>query len=266
MLNIAVILAGGSGSRTGLDQPKQFVTLGGKTVLEHSVQAFQDNAGIDRIIIVAAARTLERVRQMQRSNHWNKVTDIIPGGAERYNSTLAAIDACRDLPECNLIFHDAARPLVSQRIITDTVKAMETCLAIDVAVPSTDTVVETAPVSPEEEIGNSPALSSRTAPAGKAPAGTAQTKSDLPVIGRIPDRRLIWREQTPQAFRKSIIEEAYRRALKDPEFVSTDDCGTVVRYMPDVPVCLVRGEERNLKFTYAEDIPVLELLLKSSGS
>lgn len=228
MKNIGIILAGGSGTRLGSAIPKQFLTLAGKTVLEHSADTFQQHPLIDEIVIVCAGDWIDRVRQTADEKAWNKVKHIIPGGAERYLSSLNAIRLYQGQPDCNLIFHDAARPLVSARIISDTIEALDNWQAVDAALPATDTVVVTKPGSP--------------------------------VITDIPDRRLLYCEQTPQGFRKSIIEEAYRIALQDPDFTSTDDCGTVVKYLPDIPVYLVRGEQANMKLTYPDDIPVLEAL------
>ena len=79
----------------------------------------------------------------------------------------------------------------------------------------------------------------------------------------IQDRNLLWRMQTPQGFRQKTIQEAYRIALQDPQFTATDDCGTVLRYLPDVKVGIVRGSERNIKLTYADDLSLLEFLLSS---
>jgi 2-C-methyl-D-erythritol 4-phosphate cytidylyltransferase len=82
------------------------------------------------------------------------------------------------------------------------------------------------------------------------------------VIVSVPQREKLWRAQTPQSFKLSTIIEAYSRALDDPEFKATDDCGVVMKYMPEVPVHIVKGDESNLKLTYKEDIEILELLLK----
>ena len=77
----------------------------------------------------------------------------------------------------------------------------------------------------------------------------------------IQDRSLLWRMQTPQGFRQKTIAKAYEIALKDPQFTATDDCGTVLRYLPNVKVGIVRGNERNIKLTYAADVSLLEFLL-----
>ena len=231
MKNVAVILAAGSGSRTGLSTPKQFLPLGGKTVLEHSVQTFNDHPGIDEVVIVTATEFIERVRAIVKDNRWTKVSAVLPGGKERFDSSLAAVRHFEDNPDTVMLFHDAARPLVSERIISDAIKAMEKYDAVDVAIPAVDTIV--------------------------------QCNREGTHMESVQDRNLLWRMQTPQGFRQRTIEEAYRIALQDPQFTATDDCGTVLRYLPDVKVGIVRGSERNIKLTYADDLSLLEFLLSS---
>ena len=230
METVAVILAAGSGSRTGLSTPKQFLPLGGKTVLEHSVQAFHDHPGIDQVVIVTSTEFMDRVNSMVKACNWTKVTAVLPGGKERFDSSLSAVNHFRNNPDLVMLFHDAARPLVSAGIISDAIKAMETYNAVDVAIPAVDTIV--------------------------------QCDATGTVMESIQDRSLLWRMQTPQGFRQKTIARAYEIALKDPAFTATDDCGTVLRYLPDEKVGIVRGNERNIKLTYAEDLPLLEFLLK----
>lgn len=177
MRNIAVILAGGVGTRLGLDKPKQFMKVAGKTVLEHTVDAFQKHSAIDEIVIVMHANFVHYVEAMMLKNHWTKVKKILNGGQERYESSLVAIRAyekCKDKENINLIFHDAVRPLVSKKIIDDTVEALEKYDAVDVAIPSADTIIK--------------------------------LDSSMEVIDSIPDRRRLNRGQTPQGLdRKSVV-------------------------------------------------------------
>ena len=229
MNTVGVILAAGSGSRTGLSTPKQFLPLGGKTVLEHSVQTFHNHPGINEVVIVTAPEYIDKVKGIVDSDKWTKVTAVLPGGKERYDSSLAAVRHFADKPDTVMLFHDAARPLVSERIITDALKAMETYNAVDVAIPAVDTIVQCDALGTHME--------------------------------SVQNRNLLWRMQTPQGFRQKIIQEAYRRAFKDPGFTATDDCGTVLRYLPDVKVGIVRGSERNIKLTYAGDLSLIEFLL-----
>ena len=230
-MNIGVILAAGSGSRTGLATPKQFLPLGGKTVLEHSVQTFNDHPGIDEVVIITATEFIEKVQAIVKANGWTKVSAVLAGGKERFDSSLAAVRHFADNPDAVMLFHDAARPLVSERIISDAIKAMEMYDAVDVAIPAVDTIV--------------------------------QCNREGTHMESIQDRNLLWRMQTPQGFRQRTIEEAYRIALQDPQFTATDDCGTVLRYLKDVKVGIVRGSERNIKLTYADDLSLLEFLLSS---
>ncbi len=221
--NIAIILAGGIGSRLGLSTPKQFFKVAGKMVVEHTIDSFESNPNIDEIAIVSNPFYVFDFETAIIKNSWKKVKKILKGGAERYHSSLSAIKAYQD-EDVNLIFHDAVRPLVSQRIINDVIDALGKYQAIDVAMPATDTII--------------------------------QVKGEF--ISQIPDRSNLMRGQTPQAFHIDTIAKAYEIALKDENFKVTDDCGVVVKYLPDVPVYVVLGEESNMKLTYKEDTYLLD--------
>lgn len=233
-MNVGVILAGGVGSRSGLSTPKQFYKVAGKTVLEHTIDVFERHRGIDEIAVVVNSSLVREVESIILRNRWTKLKKVLIGGKERYDSSLAAIRAYDYDPDCNLIFHDAVRPLLSDRIIDDIISALNEYNAIDVAVPATDTIIQV------DETGN--------------------------LIDNIPNRRLLRRGQTPQAFKQKIISKAYELALKDPDFVSSDDCGTVVRYLPDERVYVVTGEESNMKLTYKEDSYLLDKLFQLRSS
>ena len=234
MTNIAVILAGGIGARVGGGVPKQLLPLqDGRSVLEHAVNAFEQSSCIDEVCIVMHPDYIVHAEQMLLANAWQKVRHIIPGGKERWESSVQAI---RQLgyqergEEVNLLLHDAARPFVSQEIIARVCEALEEHEAVAVAVPSTDTVYEMAD--------------------GK--------------IVCIPARSTIMRAQTPQAFRLELIAEAYTKALgadiydtqacAAAHLPATDDCGIVHEHMPEVSIYIVLGEEQNKKITFKEDI------------
>ena len=232
MYNVAVILAGGIGARVGGNTPKQLLPLAdGRSVLEHAVSAFEQSPHIDEVCIVMHPDYIAYAEQMLLANAWQKVRNIIPGGKERWESSVNAIRAftpyiLHHTPTTNLLLHDAARPFVSQEIIACVCEALEEHEAVTVAIPSTDTVYE-----------------------------MADSK-----VARIPQRSTIMRAQTPQAFRLELIAEAYAKALGadiyDVQACSachlpaTDDCGIVHEHMPQVPICIVEGEEQNKKITF----------------
>ena len=234
MTNIAVILAGGIGARVGGKTPKQLLPLAdGRSVLEHAVCAFEQSPYINEVCIVMHPDYIAHAEQMLLANAWQKVRHIIPGGKERWESSVNAIRRLGDKAngeEVNLLLHDAARPFVSQDIIARVCEALEEHEAVTVAIPSTDTVYEMAD--------------------GK--------------VARIPQRSTIMRAQTPQAFRLELIADAYTKALgvdnlsaeacADAHIPATDECGIVHEHMPQVPICIVEGEEQNKKITFKEDI------------
>ena len=236
MYNIAVILAGGIGARVGGNTPKQLLPLAdGRSVLEHAVSAFEQSPCIDEVCIVMHPDYIMHAEQMLLANAWQKVRHIIPGGKERWESSVNAIRLLGDRREAigdevNLLLHDAARPFVSQEIIARVCEALKEHEAVTVAIPSTDTVYEMVD--------------------GK--------------VARIPQRSTIMRAQTPQAFRVELITEAYTKALGVDSLSAeacaachlpaTDDCGIVHEHMPEVPIYIVEGEEQNKKITFKEDI------------
>jgi 2-C-methyl-D-erythritol 4-phosphate cytidylyltransferase len=239
MRMVAVVLGGGVGQRLGAGMPKQLLTLGGQTLVERCVAAFDQAPGVEEVLVVMARGYTEQVKAMLADGGYQKVTDVIEGGATRPDSTrvaLAAIAAGGRLGatgggaglDCGVLLHDAARPLVDQRIIADCVASLEVYEAAGVAVPTSDTIVIT-------ENG---------------------------VMRSVPRRETLFRCQTPQCFRLSVIAQAHELAAADPDFAPTDDCGVVLRYLPGVDVHIVPGSERNIKITYPQDLAVAEALLK----
>lgn len=228
MKNIAVILAGGIGSRLNAGIPKQFLKVAGMTVIEHTISVFQKHRGIDEIAVVVNDAYKRKIESYIIKNNFTKVKKILNSGPERYFSSLSAISAYEG-EECNLIFHDAVRPLLGTSVIDRVIESLKEFEAVDVAIPSADTVIE---VDEENNI------------------------KDIPV------RRYIKRGQTPQGFRYSLIKKAYELALQDPNFTTTDDCGVVLKYCPDAKIHVVDGEDANMKLTYKEDFYLIEKLFQ----
>jgi len=225
MKNIVFILAGGIGSRVGGETPKQFLPLAdGRSILEHSVDAFEASHYIDEIIIVMHPDWLDETQTIVRSNAWRKVKQVISGGKERWESSWNGISMYlkedKKDPDTFYWFHDAARPFVSQDIISRVAEGLKTHLAVTVAVPVTDTLYQIK--------GNK--------------------------VDAIRNRKEFMRAQTPQAFHYLVIGPAYMRAIEKGKIQATDDVGILMKYNPEVDVFVVEGEEENKKITYREDL------------
>lgn len=222
MRNIAIILAGGIGSRVGGATPKQLLPLeDGRSVLEHAVDAFEQAPCIDEIAIVMHPEWMDEAKDICEKNDWSKVAQIIPGGNERWESSWHALLAYIDADEHTALwFHDAARPFVSQRILADIADALEQHDAVTVAVPVTDTLYRVADSHVKD----------------------------------IPARSEYMRAQTPQAFHFDIVFQAYAQAVADDSLSATDDAGIVRKYAPGCKIFIVAGDETNRKITYKEDL------------
>lgn len=234
---VAVVLGGGTGSRFGAALPKQLLVLGGKTLVEHCVSAFagvprnDGGHGIDEILLVMPPSYHDEAKRLVGG----QVSAIIEGGATRSDSVrnaLAYLGARYDEAETGVLIHDAARPLVTQRIIADCISALIEHDAVGTAVPTPDTILAV-------EDG---------------------------VISGVPPRETLYRAQTPQCFRLETIVRAHALAAADPAFQPTDDCGVVLRYLPEVPVHIVPGSQTNLKVTYPSDLAIAEALLRADHS
>lgn len=226
MKNIAIILAAGSGTRTHNDLPKQFIAVKGKPLLEYSLEAFQTHSEIDEILLVLSAQFVDRVSEFIDISRFPKVKGVIAGGKERYESSLAAVHFYAG-QEVNLLLHDAARPLLSQAVISRVVGALHSHEAVCVAIPVVDTIAEI----------------------------DANTQSV-----RYPDRKCCWAVQTPQAFSLPLIDKAFRLFLEAPNSSITDDCSVVRQYIPEQPIFFVEGERKNMKVTHPEDFAIVEML------
>ncbi|MFL6061018.1 MAG: SDR family oxidoreductase [Marmoricola sp.] len=233
---VAVILAGGVGTRVGLDIPKQLIKVAGHTILEHTLATFNAHPMVDEIVVMMAQGHLDAVHTIVRDGDYTKVSQVLEGAETRNGTTLRALEALYASgggDATKVLFHDAVRPLLSPRIITDCFEALELHDAVDVAIPSADTIIEV---------------------------------DDDNVIRNIPPRANLRRGQTPQAFRAGVIRQAYAVAATDPDFQATDDCTVVLRYTPDVPIWVVAGEERNMKVTEPIDVYLADKLFQLTTS
>lgn len=227
MKNIAIILASGQGSRFGTVTPKQFIKLAGKPVIQYTIETFERAQAIDEIIIVTLPEYADQVRRIINKNLFKKTTKVIIGGKERYDSTWSALQTITD-EEANLLIHDAVRPFISERIINECIASLSRHTAVDVVIDAVDTIVE--------------------------------VEDDL--IRNIPDRRYLKYGQTPQAFKKTILLSAYKKFMQDKHRIASDDCGIVLRYLPDEKIAVVKGDESNFKLTHQQDIYLADNLIK----
>ena len=230
MKNIAVILASGIGKRAGFGVPKQFMNLGGKTVLEHSIGAFENNSLIDEIIVVSHSDYKDYTKQLIKKALFKKVSLVVCGGETRKDSSYNGITAIKE-SDAKVLIHDAVRPFVTDRMINDCIKKLDEFDAVTTAVESVDTLV----------------------------------KVNDNIIESIPKRSLFRRVQTPQGFKLNVIKQAHYMANQSKDFIFTDDCG-LVQHFELCQIAVVQGDEKNIKITYPNDIKIAELINQERNS
>ena len=221
-MNVAVLLAGGSGRRMGGPEPKQFIEIAGRTILEHSIRAFHQHEGIDRIIIVSHADYIDRVKEIARQ--YTKVTDVVAGGKDRAESVHLGMNALSEDIKLAAI-HDGARPMATWQLIDRCIRAANTYGAAAPAIPVKDTI--------------------------KVVTGG--------VVSSTPDRETLKAVQTPQVFDFDLLRGALQKArLEDAKI--TDDCSAVENM--GMSVKIVEGDERNIKITTPLDLKLAEMILE----
>ena len=187
---IAIIVAAGRGKRLGSSLPKQFLKVRGRTILEMSVEAFEQNEYIDEIFVAANADYCELTENLCRG--CSKLKKIVAGGAERQDSVRAALDCLQD-DDGIVLVHDAARPFVSEAVINAVIEGTADFGAAVPAVPAKDTI--------RQIIGTG---------------------------SRTLQRETLACVQTPQGFRMQTLKNAFEKAEEDG-FLGTDDASLVER-------------------------------------
>ena len=228
-MNIALIVAAGIGSRMdNADKPKQFLLVEGKPLIIYTVKAFQENADIDRIIIVTSSDYKKQLSDWCEQYGLSKVIDIVLGGDTRQASVYNGLKAIKELGAKDddiVLIHDGARPLVTQDIISNNIKACKNFDAVDTVIKASDTIL----VSPDGE-----------------------------TISNIPNRNELFQSQTPQTFKFGLVLKAHENA-KDNK--ATDDAKLVLSMGKTVR--LVQGNKQNFKVTTPEDLKLLSVLLNN---
>ena len=227
-MNTAIVLAGGSGSRMNSSIPKQYMMLNGRPVIYYSLKAFQDCSFVDHIILVTASEYIDYVKQNILGDELGKVSAVVEGGAQRYDSVWEGL---KNADDTGIIFvHDGARPCVTRKIIEDCYNEAVQSGACVAAVPVKDTI---------------------------------KVSGDKGIAIDTPDRNTLWQVQTPQVFSADTIKSAYAKMYSSGEFDGVTDDAMVVEKYEKCGVRLVRSDYRNIKITTPEDIILCECLIQN---
>ncbi len=230
---IAAIVAGGSGSRMGGGLPKQFMELEGVPVIVRTVRAFLMHSSVDAAVIGINPSFYDYAKALPGLNDPSGRIHITKGGADR-NSTIENIISY-SLSELNcsdrdiVLSHDAVRPFVSLRMISDSIDAMESCEICTTAIPESDTVA---------------------------------AADDNMNVYDFPERSRLYRVQTPQTFRIGTFRAVWSSLTAGEKARATDVCS--LYRQKGYCVKLIKGELTNIKLTYPEDVYFAQSILRSS--
>ena len=236
--NIAIILAWWVWSRFWNKKPKQLLKLAGKTILEHTIDKFIlwiDKWYIHNIIISTKKEYIDEVEQMilKKYSDYKKYINVISWWNTRQESSYNALLFLKEKwfsNEDNILIHDAVRPFITEKIIKDSINALNKYDSIDVAIPATDTIIKV---------------------------------DENNFIENIPNRNFLRRWQTPQWFKLWLIYKAHNLALKNKDYSFTDDCWIILKYFPEKNIFVVDWDEKNIKITYPIDIYIANFLLQN---
>lgn len=231
----AAILAGGIGSRMGgTDTPKQFLTLGDKPVIIHTVDKFVINSKFDKILVLSPESFVNHTKNLI-NEYFGENDDIIvlKGGDTRNDTLINSIEYIKENFEIDddsiIVTHDSVRPFVTHRIIEDNIEAAKEFGACDTVVPATDTIVESV---------------------------------DSKIITDIPIRDNYYQGQTPQSFKINKLSELINSLSNEETKILTDACKIFV--LKGEEVHLVNGEITNIKITYPYDLKLANTILKET--
>lgn len=229
----AAILAGGSGKRMGnSERPKQYLMLGSKPILAHTVEKFCVSNTFEAVLVLCPKAWIQQTRDLLNKYcpEYAGMVQVVAGGATRNNTVKEAVAYVQANYQVNeqtiLVTHDAVRPFVSQRIIAENIEAVRQHGACDTVIPATDTIVQS---------------------------------EDAQCISAIPDRNLLYQGQTPQSFRLLELKELMDSLTTEEEMILTDACKIYV--LRNKKVALVRGAASNMKITYPQDMRVAASLI-----
>ncbi len=228
----AIILAAGQGKRMKSNIQKQFMLLNGKPILYYSLQCFQNSVFIDQIILVTGEKEIEYCKkEVVEPYSITKVSRIIAGGAERYESVEHGLDAIKNEYEQGIVLiHDGARPFVTHTMIEDSIKTAKEYGACTVGMPVKDTIKVV------DDEGNGI---------------------------HTPDRKTLWQIQTPQTFQVSLIKKAHE-SMKMANVGNITDDTMLVEQFCERYVKVIEGSYQNIKITTPDDIILANAFLENS--
>lgn len=227
----AGILAGGVGSRMGMTgMPKQFLSVGGKPIIIHTVEKFLMCSRIDHIYVAVVGDYVSHMTDILRKEigETDRVI-VIEGGADRNGSIVNVIRAIRATdsdPDSILITHDAVRPFISARIIEENIDAAIEHGATDTVIPATDTIIRSV---------------------------------DGQKLHEIPVRDELYNGQTPQTFRIGWFEHDYNSLSAEQKKILTDACKIFI--LAGREVWMVKGDTYNMKITTPFDLRLAEAIV-----
>ncbi|WP_165423321.1 2-C-methyl-D-erythritol 4-phosphate cytidylyltransferase [Ktedonosporobacter rubrisoli] len=221
---VAVVLGAGQGTRMGQPINKVFLPVNGKPVIIYAIEAFEHCPVVDEIVLVAAAGEQEQLTKLAYTAQCHKVRRVVQGGATRHASEMCALEALRPQIQAGeievILIHDGARPFISAEKVQQLVEKARDLGGAILA----------APLQEEDLI-----------------VQVSETHN----IQKCFEGEQVWRAQTPQAFRASLLLDAYDRAQQD-QFVGTDTAASLERV--GYPVAIVESDVNNLKITTAHDL------------
>ncbi len=226
MIKKAVIIpAAGSGVRLGADIPKPFIELAGIPILQRTLMPFLQMVGMRQIIISTSGDWVEScIKISENLNADHLEIKVVEGGKERQDSIKNALENVRDDIELVAV-HDAVRPFVTPDQISECFKVAEKFDGAVLGVPAKDTIKK------------------------------IDTEG---LVSETPNRSFLWQAQTPQVFKKTILQKAYESAVLEG-FIGTDDASLVERINGRIK--MVEGSRENLKITYPVDLRIAELIV-----
>ncbi len=225
----AIIVAAGNSRRMGGNVSKQFIPLSEKTVIEHTLSAFEKCSLINEIVIVAREQDIKKIVLLVEKNSFNKVSEIVAGGNTRGESVSNGIKASSNITEKTQFFaiHDGARPLV---LIKDIEKVINRAFEV------------------------------KSAALGVMVKDTIKIADDKNMVVNTPNRAYLRSIQTPQVFDKELYISALKKAEKEGKDF-TDDCQLIENFGKSVEIVI--GSESNIKLTTPFDVIMAQSILKA---